>query len=441
MAKKTGLLKFFLICTLTSGLFTACTHRTKDRIVIWTNSSDLVQYIELFNATHKTKAVLVYKSNPAASLPPENDELKPDLVIGPYLKTDSTKKYFEPVDYLFDRKYLDQRNFYSGLLSAGEIFFNTYLLPVSFNLPCVIFSTENKNFVQDGYTISPEEMLETGKKYNQRNKKNLLTKIGFSPLSSEPFLYTFAAMNGTDFREAGKKIFTYNEQKLDNSIKELVKMTRSSDISLQESNDFVYKYLSVVDTKRVSNGRSLFAYTTSNVLFQIPSEQLSKIDFRWVESDDRIPVEDSMVMMGISRYATNYAGCAEFIKWFYNPETQKEFLEMKKLLTSDLVTFGIAGGFSSIKEVNEHILPTYYTTLLLNIPQAGSFKIFKDKPANWEQIKKEVIIPYIKDAVLNYTDEDSKKSENNDKSAAKNSPVKSMDERFSDWRKQNQTLN
>lgn len=406
----------------------SCSSQKKDeqRIVIWTNNSEIVQYIELFNKTHSTKAVLVYKENPSSALEYENENF-PDIVIAPYLKNHETRSNFDSLNYLFDRKYLIQKDFYSGLLKYGEILGNYYLLPVSFNLPTVIFSSDHAKFVKNDYTISTQDLFKIGQEYNKRNSKNKLTQIGFSPLSSDKFLYFYTRINGAQFKESKKNLFSYNQKNLESIIENLVKMTVSGLNSVEEANDFVYKYLSVVDTKRVTGGRTLFAYTTSDNFFNLPSEQISKIDFRWVEQNGLIPVEDSIVLMGISKNASNYSGSLEFISWFYNTETQRQFLELKNKLASDLIKFGITGGFSSVKEVNEQILPLYYKSLLSNFPQEGSLKIPEAKPVKWEEIKESVIIPYIKEKILA---SEVQKQKDSDKIEIKMNPVRTIEERI-----------
>ena len=433
MLRKNALKIFvFFLIALT---FQSCSSKKKNkRVVIWTNNSELVQYIELFNATHETKAVLVYKENPAASLPPQKNELLPDIVIAPYLKNRETSKNFESLDFLFDRKYLKADDFYSGLLKYGDIFFTIRLLPVSFNLPAIIFSKENRKFVQNDYTLTPENIFEISKNYTQRNSKGKLTKIGFSPLSSDDFIYTISRMKNTEYKESKKHLFTYNKENLSLSVDYLAKMTMLDSLSIAESNDFVYKYLSEVDTKRVLHERTLFAYTVSNEFFNLPPEQISKIDFRWFEDAGLIPVEDSIITMGISKTVSNFQESIEFISWFYDTDTQKKFLELKNNLTSDRIKFGIAGGFSAIKAVNEQVLPTYYKNLLSNIPKQGSIRLPDPKPVCWNEIKTEVIIPYIKESILSCTTEKDSESK---KIKVMQNPVKSVEERFSAWRKQN----
>ena len=95
-------------------IFSSCSKKD-NRIVIWTSSSEFAPYIELFNSQHKTKAVLVYKANTADALPPANDELKPDIVLGSYLRNNKTKKYFDSIDYLFDRQIISTEDFYPAL--------------------------------------------------------------------------------------------------------------------------------------------------------------------------------------------------------------------------------------------------------------------------------------------------------------------------------------
>lgn len=400
-------------------IFSSCSKKD-NRIVIWTSSSEFAPYIELFNSQHKTKAVLVYKENTADALPPANDELKPDIVLGSYLRNNKTKKFFDSIDYLFDRQIISTDDFYPALRKAGEFSHKQYLLPVSFNLPLMLFSLENKDFVKNDYTISLEQIKTTGTDFIKKNKKGNLTRIGFAPQSNKDFLYTTTRLFDVKFKQYKTNDFTYNKQALENAIKYITEWIKTEHGSIQTESDFVYKYLSLVDSKKVFSGRTLYTYTTSNKLFQLPSDQLAKMDFRWIKNNEQIPVEDSMTMMGISKWATNYAGAVEFIEWFYSTATQKTILEQKSNFQPNTIEFGIVGGFSAIKEVNEKILPTFYTKLLSNIPSHEAFYVSEPKSSHWEKIKDKVIIPYIQDSI----------------NIQEGQTLKSLEERYSDWKKQ-----
>ena len=173
-----------------SLLLTSCREEPQRRIVIWTSCAEFAQYTELFNSTHPgSNAIIVYKENPAQELPPAKDELPPDIVIGSWLRTDKTGRQFKPLDYLFDRQIISSSMFYTQLLDAGKVRRTQYLLPVSFNLPAVIFSNSNTDFITDNYTLSLDEIKTIGFAYNEKNTKGSFSRMGFIPSANNDFLY------------------------------------------------------------------------------------------------------------------------------------------------------------------------------------------------------------------------------------------------------------
>ena len=60
-------------------------------------------------------------------------------------------------------------------------------------------------------------------------------------------------------------------------------------------------------------------------------------------------------------------------------------------------TFGLAGGFSALRNVTENIFPVYYPLLLKHLPQTDDFAAPYSLPHNWEQLKKEIIFPYLRE--------------------------------------------
>ena len=371
----------------------------QNRIIIWTSCREFAQYIELFNRQHKDNcAILVYKDNPALSLPPAKDENPPDIIIGSWLRTDSPQKSFKSLEYLFDTKKLTSDVFYPQLLDSGKRKNVHYLLPVSFNLPAVIFSTENKEQIPDSYVLSLEQIRNTASAFNAKNKKDAYTRIGFTPLGNSDFLYLVAKMKGTDFREEKGEI-AWNGQVLQNSVSYLRDWVYNENTSPQIEEDFTFKYLFMPYYRQVSSGRTLFAYTTSDNLFKILKEQDLSIDYRWVVENKNIYIEDSVTMMGIYKDAKNQVGATEFISWFFQSENQKTILETKENIQLETDLFGIAGGFSSLRDVTEHVLPIYYNQLLTNLPPSQMLTVPQKLPARWESYRTLVVEPYIRSAV------------------------------------------
>ena len=379
--------------------FSSCHEQQQQRIVIWTSCAEFAQYTELFNSTHPgSNAVIVYKENPAQELPPAKDELPPDIVIGSWLRTDKTNKQFKSLDYLFDRQTISSSMFYEQLLEAGKVRKTQYLLPVSFNLPAIIFDSANSSYVTENYTLSLNQIKSIGLSYNEKNAKGAFTKIGFIPSVNEDFLYLTTKLYGVDFRQ-DKNAVVWNDLRLRNAVNYVRDWINTNNGSAQEEQDFAYKYLSMPDYRAVTSGRTLLAYTTSSDMFNNIREQELNIDYRWIIGDDFIPIEDSFSMMGIYKKARNEQGATEFLTWFFNSENQKAILERKIQMQLNNEMFGIADGFSSLRDVTEHVFPIYYNQLLTNLPPAHLLKVPQKLPVRWDSYKSVVVEPYLINAI------------------------------------------
>ena len=395
-----------LVCLLFlfALFFAGCSLKRETLITIWTNIPEFTEYGELFNNTHdKKKVVLVYKKNPSEAIASKTEKNPPDIVVAPWLRTDKTSRYFRAIDTIFDGGGLSHSIFYPPLLEAGKIRQAYYLLPVSFNLPAVIFSKENTAAVEDNYTLSIEQIKKAGSAFNELHKNGTYSRMGFVPQAGNSFLYFAVKAKGAQFREY-KSSFTWNADKLSDAIAYLKNWSKTVNTSSETEQDFAYKYLSMPNFKRVTSGRTLFAYITSDALFSLTPEQSEQLDYRWIYENNKIPIEDSFVTLGIPKHAKHASAAYDFIEWFLSAETQRAILERKAKQNLDIHQFGIAGGFSSIKEVNEHILPLYKTMLLRNTPPTDMLGVPEKLPADWELIKEQTVIPYLRDEIKNTGD-------------------------------------
>ena len=85
--------------------------------------------------------------------------------------------------------------------------------------------------------------------------------------------------------------------------------------------------------------------------------------------------------------------------------------------------FGISGGFSSIRDITEHILPAYYTQLFTNLPPETLLKVSQNLPARWESYRNTVVEPYIKQKIIDGN------------GSAEGSKTLSLQELEKEWRK------
>ncbi|MBQ0039537.1 MAG: hypothetical protein KBS64_03845 [Treponema sp.] len=409
-----------LFCLALPLCFVSCSKNKDKTVIIWTDNTEVVSYVELFNTTHeKTKAVVVYKKEPARTLPPAKDEVPPDIVIGPWLKNSLTRKYFTPIDYLFTENSISRSQFYSKLLDYGNINDRQYLLPVSFNLPAMMFSRKNENLLGNDRYLGINQIRDAATKYNGINKKDAYVSMGFGTSWDKEFLYTVTKLKGTSYREKGTS-FLWDPTPLELSVNLLRNWTSTCNTDTTTEQNFQFRYLYMPSYRQVTSGRCLFAYTTSDKLFTLTDAQSSSIAFRWIVEDNMIPVEDNMLTMGLYKDAANAAQAEEFIKWFLTEQTQQKLIERTENMKLDTVNFGIAGGFSSIRDVNEKYYPAFYRQLLGNMPPEEYLTLPNILPYRWESLKANVILPYLEDST--------------NTNGAKNNST--LEERIAEWTKQ-----
>ncbi len=389
---------FFFVLTFFSLTSFSCKNEKRKPLIIWTDNSEIVSYIELFNSTHKNiRAVAFYKKEPSREIPPAKDEEIPDIVIGSSLKNSSVRKKFFPVDYLFHEKSLDKKLFYAPLLEYGRINGRQYLIPLSFNLPAVIFRKKNESLIGTEHFLDISQMRKLSADFNIQNESGIFQAMGYAPSWNQDFLYLVAKLYGASFHEKGAS-FVCDEEDLEEAIKEIRAWTKENGGNEAEQN-FQFRYLYMPESKQIENDRCLFSFITSDRLFSLSPSQLSDISFRWIKKGEILPVEDSIMTMGIYKKAVHKTQAEVFLSWLMKTETQKLLLERTEKMKLDSITFGIAGGFSALRDVNEQFFPSYYNLLFGNMPNEQYLTLPNILPSRWQSLKLNVVIPYLKDSI------------------------------------------
>ena len=182
----------------------------------------------------------------------------------------------------------------------------------------------------------------------------------------------------------------------------------------------MFKYLYTPEYKWITDKNVLFAYSTSDELFSNAEEKLEKIDFRWLQQNNLIPFEDEVISMGIYKKSSNMKNAEHFITWFLSEENQKIILEEMKKQNFVSYNFGIAGGFSSLKAINETTFSSFYPKLLGNMPPEENLHEISPLPSKWQSLKERVVEVYLQDAV----------------DTTKENPSVSMESLIAEWKKQ-----
>lgn len=409
--------KFLFIAVFVCSLLSACKNAEDSIAVIWTDRIEFISYCEAFNsAQSRYKITISYKENPADALMDASEQ--PDIVIGPWLRGDATRVKFSKLGGLLSQKKINPDIFYPLLFELGNISGSQYLLPVSFNLPTIIFSASQKNIVKTNFTLSLEEMRALAATYNKKNGSEY-TKMGFSPRWDTDFLYVTAQGLDVSFEET-QNLFSWNDKMLQELITDTRRWSQEVNTSAAAEDEFKFKYLYDPPYTLITNGRCLFWYLPSDVLFSLNNERLKSLDYRWMNYNGKTPIQDEIIYAGICKKAKNTAAAQAFLLWFFNEESQKNLLARSQTDNMIAPSFGLAGGFSSLKNVTENIFPVYYPLLLKHLPQTDDFSAPHILPHNWLQLKREIIFPYLRDQTRMLSDDEK--------------PL-SLNKRISDWYK------
>jgi len=352
---------------------------------------ELALYVELFNSTQSRNILDVrWKSDLAAAL--RETKAMPALVVGRYLKSAGTRDRFQALDYLFGELTVNQSAFYPGLLALGSMEGRQLLLPVSFDIPAIVFMRGGESKISDDFLVGMEGMAQAAKLYNKKQGESY-TRMGFSPRWNPDFLCLAAAAAGAGFKEG--KPLAYSDSGLRSAVDELRAWTRDANGSPSLEDDFQFKYLYTPAYKYVAEGRALFAYLTSDEFFLVPEEKRSILDYRWFARNGLVPVDEGIVYAALPRAGRDKPKAEAFLTWFFQEDNQKAMLEKARTTRAIEGSFGIASGFSSIRSVNERVFPLYYPSLVGHLPPADSLAPPNVLPGDWPELKDKVVGPWL----------------------------------------------
>jgi len=400
--QKNSIFRLLFVVSLLLLPLSGCSLFRSQVITLCTNRPEMAAYVEYFNTLSTDyRVVLCYKPSPAEGVMSRNRDA--DLVLGPWLNGSATRRHFESVDRLFRKEYLVRDEFYTGLLNAGMQEDKQVLLPFSFNIPAVVFLTNGMTEDIPNLMASMEYLSRKGGDFNQ-SVRDRFVRMGFSPLWQPEFLYTASALYGAQFRETSEGSVHWNSARLQD-LKEFCK-TWIEEINLGYEQDMLFqrKYLYEPMPKLLDTGRILFYSTDSSSLFQNLEDQGEEADFRWLGLENRIPVGEEVLYFGIPKGSRNKRGARLFLAWILQPETHTKLLAINQGKRLD--TFGIAGGFSSLRVVTEKEFPRVYRRLLGRIPPEELFTFPKALPVGWGEQKERVVVPWLVSYVLGKADEE-----------------------------------
>ena len=373
----------------------SCASGDNGKAILWTDRPEFAFYAEYFNNSQDTYKVEVrHFESPSQKLSESGDY--PDIIAASWIKNASTRALFRPLDKLFSGEGLDRFAFYPRLLSLGSIDGRQYLLPVSFNIPAILFTRDFSYSPSNPFIIDMEEIKERGRAFNVESG-GVYSKMGLTISSDDEFLFISATLFGVGFREASP--IAWDPQALEQTIAWLRRWIEEANTSIQAEDEFAYKYFFDPPDKLINSGRILYAYMNSADFFTLPEERQENLDFRWIAANEMIPLNEWSVYYGIHKKTKAGKAAEAFTLWFFTADTQRLLLEAQKNKRLDETLFGISGGFSAMRHVTEQIFPHFYPGLLGHMPPETFLSPANILPRNWMVVKERVILPYLRERI------------------------------------------
>jgi len=216
--------------------------------------------------------------------------------------------------------------------------------------------------------------------------------MGFSPRwPDRDLLFQWAQLSGVGFREGQEgRVLEWNAEALDGFAASLSGSTEAEDA-------FAFKYLRAPGYKNVESGRILFTALASRDFFLLPPLERARFAFRHFGEGGKIPVLESALYAGIPKGSRGRKAAQNFLLWFFRRETQEALLSRSRDLRVLESSFGLAGGFSSLIEVTESVMPRFYGDLAGMLPQSGALLPAPVLHSAWKRIKEELVIPWLSD--------------------------------------------
>ena len=382
-------LLFFLILLFSCSFFSP-----PQKITLWTQCPEIIPFIERYNASQNNfKIEVTY----FASLPLEllTSEKAPDLVLAEYLSAPEIATRLQSLQDLLKPGIIDPELFYQELLASHRFNNNQVCLPFNFHLPLIVYRQGLFAKQADG-TLSVELLKELGLALNKRNRTEIAA-LGFAPHYNTDFPIYLAELYQVQFRSDPATILSWDEKAFTSFLAAYADWIKQNTSNLAQELDFIDLFLyeppyKIISDKHGDYPRLSCYITLDKNFFYLPTSATQDLEFAWLSKDNKVLAADKVLGWGIPQKAINRPGAQDFLKWIYSPSNQALLMAQQKEINP--FCFGLVGGFSALKVVNERELSKLEPRLAERLPRAEQIIFFPSLPYDWDKIKKDILIPW-----------------------------------------------
>ncbi|MDR1626354.1 MAG: hypothetical protein LBT33_07415 [Spirochaetia bacterium] len=380
-----------LLFVVTAVCVCGCGAGSDSIVTLVTNRQEIVAYSETFNSIQNDcRLEIQYRENTPAALSPQAGGA--DLIIMENLAGRTSARGFRSLEGIFGKDGLNRKDFYSALLAVGQHEKKQTLIPVSFNLPILVFDAWASGPESSQFMINLDDLPGLAAQKNKKTGGGYVS-MGFAPRWNPDFLVQAALMRGAAFFEGSADILAWNDSSLWQTIARLGAWTDTHNGGPGAEISYAEKYLYDPPYRQVSLGRVKYAFTTAADFFLLPENRRLSLDFRWLAHEKKIFAHERVLFAGIPAASKNPKRAEAFLKWLFSVGTQRSLLELSRRKMPR--GFGIASGFSSLRQINEEEFPRLYPRLAGHIPPEDILVFPHPLPYIWNRIKPQVLIPWM----------------------------------------------
>lgn len=338
-------------------LFASCSDSS---IVIWTDQNQMILYADVYNKIQdRYKINIVYKEFPSRSV--VKDTSRVDLVVGRELNNPQTMQKMKTLNRFLSKNAMANDFFYSELLKQGLYGSRNKLVPLAFNIPCLIYSKDTTIPIGEDHVLLSDCLSD---KTDILITRNLV----------------FFLLNENSFKKDLSKIS-------DKTLEDM-KLIYEKNPVIFEHLENTSKHLIILKDKKTNSVAENFNFYNG-----IPKFYKDQLEFVWIKNEDKITVGSNAVYAGVPEAAENPEAAFAFLQWFLDYDNQNKLLFLAQKNRKE--DFGIFGGFSSIQDVSQLVFPDYFKDLKNRVPFDQDIRVVYPVTENLNALYEQVMIDWV----------------------------------------------
>ncbi len=373
---------------------TMCTNTTSQPLTVWTSEPQIADYFDWYNANVDGSPVEVLPVEPGSAYQRlRRGERSPDLIIDRHmLKADAPTRYASLNEVIENRR----NDFYGPLLAAGRADDTFHLVPLSFDVPAVMFAEAWDPPQDERRLIDLGELREAAGAFNE-TADGRPVRMGYSPIWQESFALATVNAFGSRFRRGPDIMPLWSQDAVEQAVSFMRTWSTETNAGPASERDFQRRYLVAPGNRSVQEGRTGFWYTTAAEFFSMPEQEIATLDVRWLTREGILDVNDYIRWAAIPADSDRVDSARALLRWLLSDQTQLQLIE--RSFEHRESAFGFAGGFSSIQYVNERYLSETHPELTGRVPGESQLRRPVVEHPLWPSLGHEVIVPWLRESV------------------------------------------